>query len=140
MSNEFSADTAEAIARAITNGIAATQPPRDVPFAEYILRPGKLEPKLDRPVFQNGQPIQIKGASQDTIRHLNNLKPGRYLGGAVTVALKGDAPNVSVHITYPCATNDERLRIYQLVSSFSDMVQKIAREQEPAQAAAQVRK
>jgi hypothetical protein len=120
------------IAAAITQGIAAVQPAKDVEFGEYIMRPGKLEPMLDRPVFQNGQPIQIKGCSQDTIKHLNGLAPGQYLGGAITVAVKGAAPNESVHISYPCSTHDDRLKVYQLVSSFSDMVAKIAREQAEA--------
>jgi hypothetical protein len=117
------------LAKAITDGIAATVPQKDVSYSDYVKRPGKRQPKLARPVFQNGQAINIKGASQDTVKHLDGLEPGEYLDGLVKVSTKGRDNNVEVHITYPCATVDDRMAIYSRVSSFSDMVQKIAAEQ-----------
>lgn len=120
---------------AIAQGVEAAQPKKDVEFGEWISRPENREPDLARPVFQNGSPIQIKGCSQDTIDHLNALQPGKYLGGAITVTVRGDEPNQQVHITYPCARLSERMKIYQLVTSFSDMVQKIHQEAQAAKVA-----
>ena len=128
----------DALTAAFTAAITASQPGKKVDFGEFINRPENHEPKIDpegapgtliRPVFQNSQPIQIKGCSQKTLDNLNNLKPGRYLGNAITVTLRGDVPFQETHINYPCARVDERMKIYQLVSSFSDLVSKIAAEQ-----------
>jgi hypothetical protein len=121
--------TIKALTEALTAAIAAAQPKKDVTFEEFIQRPENREPDLKRPVFQNGHPIQIKGASAATIRNLDNLKPGTYLDGLITVRIDGREPNETVHITYPCSTIDQRMRIYSRVSSFSDMVKKIAAEQ-----------
>ena len=128
MAND-NAELVKALASAIREAIVETRPAEKIDIGEYLMRPENREPDLDRPVFQNGQPIQIKGASQDTIKHLNALVPGDYLGGAIKVTFKGQAPDVSVHITYPCSTVDDRMKIYSLVSSFSDMICKISKEQ-----------
>lgn len=119
----------DALTQALTNSFKLAQGPKDVSFEEYVRRPGKLEPVLDRPTFQNGQPIQIKGCSKDTLKHVNGLRPGKYISDVVTVTVKGTAPSQEVHITYPCASNDDRLRYNSLFSSFSDLVQKISQEQ-----------
>ena len=129
MANELDLN---ALAKAIADGITATQPTKDVSFEDYIKRPGVMEPKLKRPVFQHGHPIQIKGCSQDTIKHLDELQPGDYFGGLVKVTLRGYEPDVELHIDYPCATIDERMKVYSHVTSFSDMVQKMAKEQKAA--------
>ena len=141
MSNEKtpsgSTSNSELVA-ALREAILETRPAAKVDLAELLNRPENHEPKVDpegapgtliRPVFQNSQPIQIKGCSQKTLDNLNNLKPGRYLGKAITVTLRGDVPFQETHINYPCARVDERMKIYQLVSSFSDLVAKIAAEQ-----------
>ena len=131
MANEKDSQVSlDALTAALTQVMQANQPAKKVDVAEYLRRPENREPELKRPVIQNGQPIQIKGASQDTINHLNNLESGEYLeGGIVRVEVRGQEPFQTVHITYPCATVDQRMKIYSLVSSFSDMVQKIAKEQ-----------
>jgi hypothetical protein len=122
--NDFSA-----LAAAITAGIAANQPARQVPFHEYMALPENREPELKRPVFQNGQPIQIRGCSADTIKHCDELEPGAYLGGVIRVTRNGQPPNEETHIDYPWSSVNERMIIYGLVSSFSDMVAKIHKEQ-----------
>ena len=66
-------------------------------------RPGKLEPVLKRPVWQNGCEIQIKGCSTATIERLDNLKPGFYLDGLIEVRITGRDGNEKTEILYPCA-------------------------------------
>jgi hypothetical protein len=120
----------ETLAAAITAGIAALQPAKDVPLDEYLKRPGKLDPVLKRPVYQNGSEIQIKGCSTATIERLDNLKPGFYLDDLIEVRITGRGTNEKTEIIYTKGCDrDARMAIYQRVSSFSGMIKKIAAEQ-----------
>lgn len=121
----------DALTAAFAAAMKQVQPTPKTDPSEYMRRPDKVEPVLKRPVYQNGQPIQIRGASQDTINHLDNLVSGLYLNDLVIVEVRGKDPNQEVHIIYnfPFADKDRRMTLYSKVSSFSDLVQKIAAEQ-----------
>jgi hypothetical protein len=116
---------------AFTAALKQVQPARETDPSEYMRRPDKLDPVLKRPVYQMGQPVQIRGCSQDTINHLDNLVDGLYIDDMVKVEVRGKMPHQSVHITYnyDWDNRDQRMTFYSKVSSFSDMVAKIAKEQ-----------
>lgn len=105
--------------------------PKEFDYNEFINRPENRDPaeQLTTPVLQHGHPIQIRGCSQDTIKHLNELVPGEYIGGRVKVTLKGQPPHQHFHIDYPWQTAQDRMHNHTLFTSFSDLVQKINQEQ-----------
>ena len=123
------------LAAAFQQGMAAAlkqAAPAPVESSEAYLarkRAADATYKLTRKVIQNGMPVQIKGASDATVGYLNTLQPGIHLDKLITLTIKGEGPTEELHINYPCATPDDRLKVYMAVSSFSDMVQKIAKEQ-----------
>ena len=123
-----------ALAAAFQQGMAAAieqAKPKEFDYAEWMNRPENRDPFLDlkRPVLQHGQPIQIRGASADTIKHLNELEPGDYIGGRVQVRVAGQAPHEKVFINYPADSVTDRMHNQTLFSSFSDLVKKISEEQ-----------
>ena len=114
--------------------LAANQPKPVEDSAAQLARRRANDPwyRLVRPVYQHGQPVQIKGCSDATVENLNNLVPGEYINKRVKVTVKGEAPNEQVHINYPIETAGERMKNAGLFSSFSDLLQKIADEQKTA--------
>ena len=78
-----------------------------------------------KPAFQNGREVNPSGLSDDTIKKLSLIQPGRYLGGLITV---NQTASGGVHFKYKSTTPDERMNFTMAVHSFSDMVAKISAE------------
>lgn len=112
------------IAKAITEGIIAAQPKRektpDEHRAEKLARDPR--PKPNRPTFQNGFDVNPRGLSVDTIKKLDALKAGSYMGGKVTIQ---NVANGGINIRYTNNTPDTRMELMALFSSFSDLVHKL---------------
>lgn len=121
----------DALAEAFQKALEGVAPPKPFDYSEYLQRPENQDPadSLKTPVLQHMQPLSIKGASDDLIRHLNELEPGKYIGGRVTVELIGRPPHQKFNITYPWQSMNDRMRNQNLFTSFSDLLQKINAEQ-----------
>src|SRR5688572_14917431 len=86
----------EHLARAIAQGIAATSPPRQVTFTEYIDRPGNphhpdREKALTRTYRVNGgSPLNrsVSVLDDKELGLLEMVTPGRYCDGKVIVTEK----------------------------------------------------
>jgi len=74
------------------------------------------------PVYQNGKTAQARGLKPETIEHAPQLRPGKYLGGKVDVA--HDAKG-RVHLFYPHAKVEDRMRFQAIVRDFDDLIGKI---------------
>jgi len=111
------------------------QRPREVNFGDtdYQEKLRRETQVLKRPAFQNGFPVNPSGLSDEVIDRLATVKPGKYLGGAVTVAIDG---NDGIHLIYKNKTVEQRMAFARLVTSFSDLVNKIWSEMHPEPVAA----
>lgn len=77
------------------------------------------------PVYQNGKTAPATCLPQALIDKTNALRPGKYLGGHVTVA--HDAKG-GIHLLYKTATADDRMKNMTLFLSFEDLIDKITAE------------
>lgn len=82
------------------------------------------------PVYQNGRECEPRGLSQETRERASALKSGTHIGGTVTV----ERTNRLVHIKYKSATIEDRMRYASKWRDFSDLIDKIWREQNPSAA------
>lgn len=118
-----------ALAAAITAGIAATAPRREIKEGdpEYVARQ-QAEGWFDTfevPVFQNAYEAQARGESAQTRYRASHLKPGKYLHGRVVV----EVDKIGVHIKYP-VSGDNMMKNQALWHSFADLIDKIWAEQD----------
>jgi hypothetical protein len=70
-------------------------------------------------------PDAARNVSKDTLKHLADLKPGRYINDRVTVRRTDEV----LFIDYPVDTMQQRMENLNYWSSFSDLVQKMHIEQ-----------
>jgi hypothetical protein len=118
---------AAALSEGLAAAIKASQPPPVKGFAEIAAEYEAQQPKVDIKVTHHDLPINFRGVSDDTIKHLRNLKPGKYLNGLVEVVYRDDG---TLNIASPTAADkNRRTDFYSKVGNFSDMVSKIAAEQ-----------
>jgi hypothetical protein len=125
-SQEQQAETLEAL--------RASQPPRDVSFGDtdYQARL-KAETKVfPRPVFQNGREANPAGESDATLAKIAELKPGKYIGGFVTI---DETPKGGINFVYKNATPDQRMVQMGKFTSFADLVAKCHAEMQTTVAA-----
>lgn len=118
---------------AVLEQLAANAPVQDIgyghPKYQERLREEGFFITLAKKVFQNGREVEPRGLKPETIDHVVLLAPGKYIGGAVTVAhdQKGQ-----IHLIYKSQTPEDRMRFQQVVQNFDDMVAKIWAEMHPA--------
>lgn len=67
--------------------------------------------KLKRKAYQHGMLINDDRLSNDEIALFNKLRPGRFLGGNVTVTRRKDR---GIDISYPIKTASQRLKLVNL--------------------------
>lgn len=103
------------IGRNVASGIAQTQR-RKVTFGEYIAKPHSpnrqtITLKLSRPTFQNGFWLSDATLTDDEISMLNSITHGgRYCDRFVEVGIGVNGMDQELHITFPNATADDRIR------------------------------
>jgi hypothetical protein len=73
-------------------------------------------------VLQNAYEANARGESEQTRRRASQLKPGKYIGGRVTVSVEGNGS--IVRISYP-ASGDNLMKNMQHWRSFAELVDKI---------------
>ena len=81
------------------------------------------------PVYQNGKEAQARGLKPETIEWAPKLRPGKYLGGKVEVARDN---RDRVHLLYPHAKVEDRMRFQAIVKDFDELIEKIWTEMHAA--------
>jgi hypothetical protein len=113
--------------------LADNQPQLEIGYAhpkfQQRLRDEGYFDEFVRPVYQNGYECPAQGLSKALIAKTSALRPGRYLGGQVSVS---HDTRGGIHLSYKNGTADDRMRNLTLFSSFEDLVNKITAESAPA--------
>lgn len=97
-------------------------------FQERLRAEGFMD-EFSVPVYQNGREAQARGLKPETIAHAAALKPGKYLGGKVEVAVD---PKGRVHLFYPHAKIEDRMRFQSVAPDFDTLIAKLWAEQPAA--------
>jgi hypothetical protein len=119
LQNQFAAMLGRAVAQGIKEA-TPTEPKEGDP--EYVARQhaeGWFD-AFDVPVFQNAYEAQARGLSADVRKRASNLRPGKYIGGRVTV----EVDTSGVRLKYP-VSGDNMLKNTALWRDFSDLINKI---------------
>lgn len=130
-------ELAQALITGIREAIKESRP-KEFDALEHLRREQELDPgrNLIRPTFHHNVPVNLRGCSDETVKQLNELKPGRYIKGMVTVEIRGDAPNDALYIETPFQNKDERMRFYmEIGGKFSNMVAMVTKEIKEREAA-----
>lgn len=103
------------------------QKPREINYGDidYQAKLRAERKEFPRPVFQGGREADPSGLSDETLVRIAELKPGKYLGGFVTI---DPAPNDGINFLYRNATPDQRMTQMSKFVSFTDLVEKCWRE------------
>lgn len=101
------------LAKAI-QGLIDSAPVKRVPFAKFKTHSpfnptGNKKRKLSRRCYQNGFPMDIRKLHDEEISLLNQLRPGRFIKGLVTVREILNGGNTDLHIYYANQTIDQRM-------------------------------
>lgn len=126
-----------ALAAAIAQGIATIAPRKELKEGdpEYVARQ-HAEGWYDTfdngvTVFQNAYEAQPRGLSPEVRQRAAHLKPGKYLQNRVTVTVENDG--AIVRLSYP-VKGDNLLKNQSLWRDFSDLINQIWQEMQPAAA------
>lgn len=103
------------------------QRPREINFgdADYQAKLRAERVEFPRPVFQGGREADPSGQSAETLAQIAALKPGKYLGGFVTIE---PTANDGINFLYKNSTPDQRMTQMGKFSSFADLVAKCHQE------------
>lgn len=117
----------ERVVNAITAGMAANAPRRQVSIGEFMARPENRRLKMTRAYFQNGFPILQEGnISNEEITLLNAITHGgRYINRIVEVVVRLNGLEEEVFINYNNKTIDQRMNVQRNWSSFKHLLQQI---------------
>ena len=120
------------LANALASAIESTRPPqKKTPFN----RPRPWEekkPAFKRTFYQHGMEITPRQVSAEEITLLNQVKPGVYVRGLITINKNRDR---SYNITWPVATSAQRLKVIQEAGhNFAEILKRcIAEKNDPKQ-------
>lgn len=113
---ETSVGTSE-LAAALVQAINATKPVEKKTFATrkaktpWTPKDGTPKVKLKRAAFQHGMEVDPDKLSNEEIALYNQLRPGRFLDGVVTVTRRRDR---GIDVSYPVKTAAQRLKLVNL--------------------------
>lgn len=127
------ASSIKAMADAFVEAIERTKPPAKITVANRKARtpwspaPGEAAVKLKRKFFHHALAIDPEKVTNQEKELLNQIKPGRYCEGWVTVTLRKDR---GLDIDYPVRTNVQRLRLINQhgIRSFTELLSRIIDE------------
>jgi hypothetical protein len=113
----------------LVKAIVGLQPPRKIGADEYVaLTPfhpdGTMPIALRRRSFQNGRRLDEVFLTDQEIRLVNALVPGKFVDGLVTVRVVDQGPETDLHIYYRSATHDQRIALSAHVNSFRALLQR----------------
>ena len=113
-------DFAQQVGAAIASGIQQTSGPRKIKPAEYLQ--SRKKPELDGDYYQNGFAISERFLSREDIALLQQLTPGIYLDGFVTVSAKtAKGGRKTVSIEHP-DRKDDRMFLKGLAPNFTRLL------------------
>lgn len=115
----------------IANHLADIAPPKKVSHFEYM-RARKKRVKLSRQVYMSGVKIRENQLTEEQIRLLNKLKPGKYNDGKWTV-IERDASGLeggAIDIFLRNKSNEDRMQLLIEAPSLDVLCTKIIAEQE----------
>jgi len=125
-------DTNDRIA-AVLEQLAANAPIPEIgyghPKYQDRLRDEGFMTDFATPVYQNGKEAQARGLKPETIERAPKLRAGKYLGGKVEVARDN---RDRVHLLYPHAKVEDRMRFQAIVKDFDELIDKIWTEMHAA--------
>src|SRR5262245_58384445 len=113
----------------LVQAIVGLQPPRKIGADEYVARTpfhpdGTIHALLRRRSFQNGRRLDETFLTDEEIRLVNLLVPGKFVDGLVTVREVDQGPETDLHIYYRSATTDQRIALSAHVNSFRVLLQR----------------
>ena len=116
---------------AIIGAVQDTAPIKKVTWAQMKTTSSfrtdhKKAKKFTRSTYQNGIRLFEKLLFDTEIELLNTLPAGRFIDNTVIVTVVDGASGEAdqVHVDYPCASHDHRLRNAGLWNSFEDLLRK----------------
>jgi hypothetical protein len=119
-------DAVAAIAAAFQQTLA-TVAPKKVTMAQ--LRPktpfnpeAKTGRKLVRATYQNGTKLNPTFLTDREIALVNQLKPGKFVGGLVRVVERDHGPDKEIHILYENKTAEQRIALKDQARNFTDIL------------------
>jgi hypothetical protein len=107
-------DTSAALVSALVQAIEATKPVQKKNASNrkivtpWTPKDGSPKLKLKRKMFQHGLAIDPDMIYNEDIEALNQLKPGRFLDGWVSIVRRRDK---GIDIVYPMKTASQRLKL-----------------------------
>ncbi len=130
-SNAMAAVGAE-IAAAIREGIESARPKKitfanRVPKTPWSPKDGSRKTPLKRKIYQHGLLIQAGTVTNEEIDLLNQLKPGSYCSGFITVVRRKDR---GLNIDYKIKTNSDKLKLSSQygIRNFTELIQRLVAE------------
>ena len=113
----------------LVKAIVALQPPRKIGADEYVAHTpfhpdGRVGERLRRRSFQNGRRLDEEFLTDQEIRLVNALVPGKFVDGLITVRAVDQGPDTDLHIYYRSATHDQLIALSAHVNSFRALLQK----------------
>jgi len=86
----------------------------------------KFPPKrLTRPVYQNNRLVDPNMLSAETLVLLDQIAPGRYDNGLLTVARVGEGQESRIHLLYSNKSIEQRMAFYIVYPSLTVLVEKV---------------
>lgn len=124
---------AEAIAKATTAAIEAAKPvvkktiETRVKNTPWTPKDGSPKLKLKRKIYQHSIPVYDKFLRNEDITLCNQLRPGSYCDGWITVTRRRDK---GLNIDYPIKTQAQRVKLSAVyrINSFNDLVSRLVEE------------
>jgi len=114
---------------AVNQGLLlANQPQKQLGFGDpefqTMLRERGYYREFAKPLYQNTMLSPADMVPVDIVAKVNALKPGKYLGGRVTVRVE----DKHIQLVYPTATPDDRMTNAQYWRTFDELIEKITAE------------
>lgn len=121
------------LAQALITAIEATRPPaKKTPFNRkpgdpWQNKDGSPKTALRRPLFQHAIEVSPDQMFDEWIKLANQLKPGKFCDGWVTVRRRKDG---GIDIDYPIKTAGQRLKLVNTfgIRNFGDLLQRLIDE------------
>lgn len=109
------------------------QPIKKVPWARFKTKSsfnatGKRRRILERRCYQNGKRMFIPNLFDEEISLLNQVKPGKYIKGMVTIVEQQNGSNTDLHIIYANATETQRFANMQEWRSLTELLKRCVTE------------
>ena len=125
--------SAQDLAQALATALQAIQPPRDQGYAEVagkdVFNPSGRKRELKRDTYVNHFRVDVRYLHDQEVALLDQVKPGRYLDGKVTVSEQhGEGGRSVIHIQYPDKGIEDRLMMKSVAPNFATLIQRVVSE------------